>query len=74
MVLAIWSLTALLFGAGAEAAPPSEGGVEFAWDAPSEGCPSEAEVVSELERLLGGPVAEQGDRRLSAIARVRRVR
>jgi hypothetical protein len=48
------------------------GGVEFAWDAPSEGCPDEASVVAELERLLGGPVAEQSDRRLSAIARVRR--
>lgn len=74
--LGIWGLAALCAGVGtrAAAAPAAgaEGGVEFAWDAPSEACPSEAEVVGELERLLGGPVAEQGDRRLSAIARVRR--
>lgn len=69
MLLGASILTALLFGVGA---PAAEGGVEFAWDAPSEGCPSEGEVVAELERLLGGPVAEQGSRRLSAIARVRR--
>jgi hypothetical protein len=71
--LGVWGLAALCAGVGtrAAAAPPT-GGVEFAWDAPSEACPSEAEVVGELERLLGGPVAEQGDRRLSAIARVRR--
>ncbi|EDM74558.1 hypothetical protein PPSIR1_29148 [Plesiocystis pacifica SIR-1] len=46
--------------------------MEFRWDAPEQGCPSEAEVLAELERLLGGPVAEQGEGRLSAIARVRR--
>jgi hypothetical protein len=55
----------------AVATPPEDAGVEFRWDAPAE-CPSEAEVVAELERLLGGPVASQGDRRLAAIARVRR--
>jgi hypothetical protein len=78
--LGAWALVVLCarVSARVDAAPPSEGdtggggGVEFAWDAPSEACPSEAEVVAELERLLGGPVAEQGDRRLSAIARVRR--
>jgi hypothetical protein len=75
--LGLWGLTALFVGVGAPAIavagpPDPSGGVEFAWDAPSETCPSEAEVVAELERLLGGPVADQGDRRLSAIARVRR--
>jgi hypothetical protein len=74
--LGVCGLAVLCAGVGsrAAAAPPNAGGggVEFAWDAPSEACPSEAEVVGELERLLGGPVAEQGDRRLSAIARVRR--
>ena len=47
------------------------GNVEFRWDAPADRCPSEAEVLAQLERLLGGPVADQGDRRLTAIARVR---
>jgi hypothetical protein len=51
--------------------PQPNGSVEFRWDAPTEQCPSEAEVLAQLERLLGGPVAEQGDRRLTAIARVR---
>ncbi|MFO7566881.1 MAG: hypothetical protein R6X02_29830 [Enhygromyxa sp.] len=72
--LARLAVLALCIGWGAPvlAGPPAEAaGVEFAWDAPSE-CPSEAEVEAELERLLGGPVAEQGERRLSAIARVRR--
>jgi hypothetical protein len=72
----VWGLTALLACAQARlataAAPEADARVEFAWDAPSDACPSDAEVVAELERLLGGPVAEQGDRRLSAIARVRR--
>lgn len=72
MLLEALSLTAWLSSFGVGATAPAGGGVEFAWDAPSEDCPSEAEVVTELERLLGGPVAEQGDRRLSAIARVRR--
>jgi hypothetical protein len=70
--LAFWALTALGSGSSVALAGPPSGGVEFAWDAPSEVCPSEALVVAELERLLGGPVSEQGDRRLSAIARVRR--
>jgi hypothetical protein len=52
--------------------PAPTGSVEFRWDAPAEHCPTEAEVVAQLERLLGGPIAEQGERRLAAIARVRR--
>jgi hypothetical protein len=52
------------------AEPAAKNNVEFRWDAPAE-CPSEVEVVAQLERLLGGPVADQGDRRLTAIARVR---
>lgn len=55
----------------ASASSPT-GGVEFRWDAPADACPSEAEVVAELERLLGGRVDEQGEGRLAAIARVRR--
>jgi hypothetical protein len=54
------------------AEPASTGSVEFRWDAPAEHCPTESEVLAQLERLLGGSVAEQGDRRLAAIARVRR--
>ncbi len=52
-------------------APAHEGGVEFRWDAPAQGCPSEAEVLAELERLLGKPLAQLDQARLSAIARVR---
>jgi hypothetical protein len=52
--------------------PAPTGSVEFRWDAPTEHCPSEAEVLAQLERLLGGQVSAQGDRRLTAIARVRR--
>jgi hypothetical protein len=58
----------------AEAGSPassSRGRVDFTWDAPVGGCPAEAHVLAELERLLGGSVAEQGGRRLSAIARTR---
>ncbi|MDC0717012.1 hypothetical protein [Nannocystis bainbridge] len=44
--------------------------VEFRWDAPTT-CPAEAEVVAELERLLGGPLTERKGPRLTAIARVR---
>jgi hypothetical protein len=58
--------------ASGPADPGATGSVEFRWDAPTEHCPTEAEVLAQLERLLGGPVAEQGDRRLTAIARVRR--
>ena len=53
------------------AAAHEEGGVEFRWDAPTQGCPSEAEVLAELERLLGKPLAQLDQARLSAIARVR---
>ena len=63
--LGLWALAGLCVAASrpASAGPPEpSGGVEFAWDAPSDACPSEAEVVVELERLLGGPVSEQGDR------------
>lgn len=49
---------------------PERARVEFRWDAPA-GCPGEAEVLAELERLLGGPLAERGGPRLTAIARVR---
>jgi hypothetical protein len=58
--------------AAGPADPAATGSVEFRWDAPTEHCPSEAEVLAQLERLLGGKVSEQGDRRLAAIARVRR--
>lgn len=44
--------------------------VEFRWDAPA-GCPTEAEVLAELEALLGGPLAARTGERLTAIARVR---
>lgn len=44
--------------------------VEFRWDAPA-GCPDEAEVLAQLERLLGGPLTERRGARLTAIARVR---
>lgn len=43
--------------------------MQFHWD-PIAGCPSEMEVVAELERLLGGPLAERGGRRLDVSARV----
>ncbi|WP_272001164.1 hypothetical protein [Nannocystis radixulma] len=58
--------------ASAAAAAPasSRPAVEFRWDAPA-GCPAEAEVVAELERLLGGPLATRTGPRLTAIARVR---
>jgi hypothetical protein len=58
--------------AAGPADPAATGSVEFRWDAPAEHCPTEAEVLAQLERLLGGKVSEQGDRRLAAIARVRR--
>ncbi len=59
-----------ILAAGLAVEPPAKSNVEFRWDAPAE-CPSEAEVIGQLERLLGGPVSEQGERRLTAIARVR---
>lgn len=52
-------------------AQPERQAVEFRWDAPAD-CPPEAEVVAELERLLGGPLAQREGPRLTAIARVRR--
>jgi hypothetical protein len=64
-------LVLTLVGAPAGAAPPERPAVEFRWDAPSD-CPPEAEVVAELERLLGGPLAQRTGPRLTAIARVRR--
>ncbi|HEY8377106.1 MAG TPA: hypothetical protein VIK91_11485, partial [Nannocystis sp.] len=64
-------IAVLLSGsAGAAPAAPTRPAVEFRWDAPA-GCPPEAEVVAELERLLGGPLAERTGSRLTAIARVR---
>lgn len=54
--------------ASASAAPPSV--VELRWDAPA-GCPAEAEVIAELEALLGGPLAQRRGEPLTAIARVR---
>jgi hypothetical protein len=62
---------ALMVPLAGRAAPPERPAVEFRWDAPAD-CPPEAEVVAELERLLGGPLAERGGPRLTAIARVRR--
>lgn len=63
-------LVALLGSRVGVAAPAERPAVEFRWDAPA-GCPGEAEVVAELERLLGGPLAARGGPRLTAIARVR---
>lgn len=76
------ALTALAFLATPRAvfaaAPPDDDGpsatpasVDFRWDAPVEGCPSEAAVQAELERLLGGSLDEMEARRLTVIARVR---
>lgn len=62
---------AFMAPAVAAAQDPSGGGVEFEWDAPAGQCPTQGEVVSTLERLLGGPVAAQGTGRLAVIARVR---
>jgi hypothetical protein len=70
MTIAAVLLAAWLAAGPADAA--TTGSVEFRWDAPAEHCPTEAEVLAQLERLLGGKVSEQGDRRLAAIARVRR--
>ncbi|MBA3548492.1 MAG: hypothetical protein H0T76_18575 [Nannocystis sp.] len=66
------ALALALLGAptAAMAGPAPAPAVEFRWDAPP-GCPSEAEVVAQLERLLGGPLAERRGARLTAIARVR---
>lgn len=68
-------LIAALVSSGSVAAAPADApsrpsGPEFRWDAPT-GCPAEAEVVAELERLLGGPLAARTSPRLTAIARVR---
>lgn len=66
-------LAALLLGlldAPSPAPPGPTTAVEFRWDAPA-GCPAEAEVVAQLERLLGGPLAQRRGERLTAIARVR---
>ncbi|MCY1065882.1 hypothetical protein OV090_13965 [Nannocystis sp. RBIL2] len=67
-------LVATLWAGAAEpvlAAPASPRPVvEFRWDAPAS-CPVEAEVVAELERLLGGLLVERKGPRLTAIARVR---
>lgn len=57
--------------AGPPTPAPASAPVEFRWDAPSEGCPGEPEVLAELERLLGTPLAELERGRLTAIARVR---
>lgn len=62
-VQVLWLATALL-------GPPERPAVEFRWDAPA-GCPGEAEVTAELERLLGGPLVGRGGQRVTAIARVR---
>lgn len=56
--------------AGPAEPPTTPPVVEFRWDAPA-GCPPEAEVIAELEALLGGPLAERRGERLTAIARVR---
>lgn len=61
---------ALALSRPASAAPAERAAVEFRWDAPA-GCPDEAVVVAELERLLGGPLATRPGPRLTAIARVR---
>lgn len=70
LALALAGMPALA-EAGAPASA-SRGRVDFTWDAPGDGCPAEPHVLAEVERLLGGAVAEQGGRRLSAIARARR--
>jgi len=66
------ALALALLGAptAALAGPPAAPAVEFRWDAPA-GCPEEAEVLAQLERLLGGPLAARRGERLTAIARVR---
>lgn len=61
---------ALATAAPASAQPAERPAVEFRWDAPA-GCPDEATVVQELERLLGAPLATRTGPRLTAIARVR---
>lgn len=61
---------ALALPLAARAAPAERPAVEFRWDAPAS-CPPEAEVVAELERLLGGPLAQRTGPRMTAIARVR---
>jgi hypothetical protein len=47
--------------------------VDFRWDAPSAGCPDEAEVSAEVERLLGRSLAGStaSPAQMTAIARVR---
>ncbi len=66
------TLALALLGApnAAQAGPAPVAAVEFRWDAPA-GCPDEAEVVAQLERLLGGPLSQRRGARLTAIARVR---
>lgn len=65
-------LCSVVIGLGVIAGPPPAEPpiVEFRWDAPV-GCPAEADVIEELEALLGGPLAERRSERLTAIARVR---
>lgn len=58
-MLALWAATA-----------PEVGSAEFRWDAP-EDCPTEAEVRSDLEAVLGRPLASFTGRHISVIARVR---
>ncbi len=68
---ALLALAVLAAPARSAAAPVEQPpAVEFRWDAP-EGCPAEAEVVAQLEVLLGGPLGERRGERLTAIARVR---
>ncbi|HEX6273407.1 MAG TPA: hypothetical protein VFZ53_10210 [Polyangiaceae bacterium] len=61
---------ALSFLVEPEAARAAPRGLELVWSAP-EGCPSQAEVVAAVERLVGGPEAVLG-RPLRADARVER--
>lgn len=60
----------LALGHVAPAHATEPGRVEFIWDAPA-ACPTEAEVSSRVETLLGTPLSEATNRRVSVIARVR---
>lgn len=57
---------------GSASEPAQAQDVEFKWDAPAGECPTEAEVIGEVERLLGASLAGYQGVRLTVIARVRR--
>ena len=70
-VLGLGLALASVDAAAAHASPELErGSVEFIWDAPPS-CPTEAEVATRVEALLGTSLATASQRRVSVIARVR---